>query len=135
MFDGCVRTFSLAAIVAFSPTAFALPASELLEKGIYTEETAGDLDAAIGIYETIVEKSEANRVYASQAQYRIGMCYLKKGWQVEAAEALRKVIDLYPNQRAVLALARISLGKLEGGPAGAARDVAAYRPHLYAHVH
>ena len=44
MFERFVRRLSLVAILAVSPMAVAQSASELLEKGIYTEETAGDLD-------------------------------------------------------------------------------------------
>ncbi len=38
-------------------------AAELLEKGIYTEQTVGDLTAAIEIYKRVVENAEANPPY------------------------------------------------------------------------
>ena len=46
---GFVLAFFLAASVMAAPTA-----SELLQKGIYTQETVGDIDAAIRIYQQVV---------------------------------------------------------------------------------
>ncbi len=50
------------------------PLSVLLEKGIYAEETLGDLDQAIRIYGQISAKSKAERPIAAQAQFRQGRC-------------------------------------------------------------
>jgi hypothetical protein len=61
------------------------PLSVQLERGIYLEETKGDLDAPIGVYQKILEKAEADRTSAAQAQYRLGMCYLKKGKKEDAS--------------------------------------------------
>ncbi len=118
MISGCVRMFSLAAILAACPMGFAQSASELLEKGIYTEETAGDLDAAIGIYEQIVENHDSNHTYVARAQFRLGVCYLKKGLEEEAAAAFRKVVDRYPNDKDVVAEARVRLTNLGFGTNG-----------------
>ncbi len=42
--------------------------SQLLEKGIYTEETVGDLDKAIEIYQQAIDSAKANRTILAQAQ-------------------------------------------------------------------
>lgn len=60
--------------VASQPTA-----AELLQKGIYAQETAGDLDGAIKIYHQIVDSHPTQREIAAQAQYRLGMTLLEKG--------------------------------------------------------
>ena len=54
-------------------------AAELLQKGIYTQETAGDLDGAITIYRQIVNSGNSPRDVAAQAQYRLAQSLLQKG--------------------------------------------------------
>ena len=57
------------------------------------EETAGNVDAAIGIYEGIIEAEEARRPYLAEAHLRLGLCYLKqdKPQKARAAFALPAV--------------------------------------------
>ncbi len=106
------------ALLGICCTAYAESASVLLEKGIYTEETVGDLDAAIEIYEQIVADAEANRAYVAQAQYRLGMCYLKKGQKQEAREAFEKLIAQFREQKELVAEAQKHLpSELELDPA------------------
>jgi Tol biopolymer transport system component len=100
--------------------------STLLQEGIFTEETVGDLDAAIKIYEKIVAESERNRPFAAQAQYRVGMCYLKQGEKDRAAAAFRKVIDRFPQQADPIARAKVQLAAL-GHPVSAVGGGARYR--------
>jgi len=57
--------------------------SVLLQKGIFAEETEGNLDAAIRIYEGIVKEGEANRALVAQAQYRLGVGQLKTGKELK----------------------------------------------------
>jgi len=80
--------------------------AELLEKGIYVEETVGDVDKAIAIYERIVEDAHAARPHAAQAYYRLGLCYQKKGKHKEALSTFDKLIVRYPEQKTVIARAR-----------------------------
>ena len=99
-----------------APPTAALPATSsavMLEKGIYTEETVGDLDAAIKIYQQIVEDAKAARKYAAQAQYRLGMCHLKKGDKAKATAELRELLALYPQEKEIAAQAQKELAKLE----------------------
>lgn len=109
------RTLILGGLVLIPASGSILRAqtmSDMLEKGIFTEETVGDLDAAIKIYEQIVVEATKNRSYAAQAQYRVGMCYLKKGRKQEAVTAFRKLIDQFPKQKELVAQAHTRLSAL-----------------------
>jgi hypothetical protein len=106
-----VATYSMAA-----PAAQSSP-SELLEKGIYNEETKGDLDSAIAIYQQLVAEANVNQSLAAQAQFRLGQCYLKKNRSAEAIAAFEKLISDFPNEKELVAKAREYLpGKLVLGP-------------------
>ncbi len=98
----------LATVIALgiAMPAAAESAAELLEKGIYTEQTVGDLKAAIKIYTRIVENDEASRPQVAQAQFRLGMCYLKRGRDAQARVALDTLIDEFPEQARLVAQAR-----------------------------
>ncbi len=102
----------ISAILVFANGATAESPSVLIEKGIYAEDTAGDLDAAIEIYSRIIADDNAKRQYVAKAQYRLGTCYLKQGKQAEAIEAFKRVIKIYPNQRQAFSDARSELAKL-----------------------
>ena len=93
-------------IAAMGSAAMAASASEMLEKGIYTEETVGDLDRAISIYEKVVAEGKAAHALAAQAQYHIGQCLLKKGKKAEATAAFQKLVSDFPDQKELVAKAR-----------------------------
>lgn len=86
--------------------------SALLERAIFTEESLGDLRAAIDLYEEIVIRAEAERSYAAQAQLRLGLCYQKMGQEDEAVAALRKLVKDFPAQGELVAEARARLSDL-----------------------
>lgn len=94
------------------PAASAPSTAELLEKAIFTEESVGDLNAAIEIYQTILTEAEASRPYVAQAQFRLGMCYLKQGKEDKAAAALQRVLTNFPKQRELVEQARTRLTEL-----------------------
>lgn len=71
--------------------------SVLLRSAIEKEEVDGNLQAAIDIYQQIIEKFGDKSAVAAQAQFRIGRCYEKMGKR-EALEAYEKVIKNYPQQ-------------------------------------
>lgn len=100
-----------AAIALAVPPVFAATASpsELLEKGIYSEETKGDLDAAIVIYQQVVSEVKAGQSLAAQAQFRLGQCYLKKNKTAEANAAFEKLVHDFPDERDLVAKARALL--------------------------
>ena len=103
-------------VLAIGGPAVGQLASELLERAIYTEETLGDPSAAIEIYRQILDDAESARPQVAQAQYRLGICYLKSGRDEEAAAAFQKVIDEFADQAELVALARESLPGLPVGP-------------------
>ena len=79
--------------------------SELLEQGLYSEETKGDVDAAMKLYQQVVTEGKAGQAVAAQAQYRLGMCFHKKKNYAEATAAFEKVVRDYPEQKDLVALA------------------------------
>lgn len=81
-------------------------AADLLQKGIYTQETVGDLDGAIKIYRQIINSASQSRAYAAQAQYRLGLCLLKKGEKAEAAKAFEKLVQDYSEEKELVAKAK-----------------------------
>ena len=72
-----VTIMFLFAFGLFNAVAAAKPASVMLREGLYAEEVEGDIDAAIKIYEQIIQDKSASRNHVAQALYRQGMCYLK----------------------------------------------------------
>ena len=93
--------FVLAAVIIGSVLTTATAAesfSVLLQKGIFAEETEGNLDAAIKIYQQIAAEAATNRSVAAQAQYRLGICYQKKGSKDQAIAALKALITSFPNE-------------------------------------
>src|SRR5258706_9542151 len=104
---GATMTFALGlALVLFSPAylAQAVSAAELLEKGIYTEETKGELKAAIGIYQQIVDDPGAEPSLIAQAQMRLGLCELKLGNKPQAISALERLTREFPDKDKLLAI-------------------------------
>ena len=83
-----------------------LTPSQILEKGIYTEETVGDLDKAIEIYQQAIDSAQANRIILAKAQLRLGLCFLKKGNDDKGTEVLQKLLEEYPDQEEIVAQAR-----------------------------
>ena len=92
-------------LAAAGPAAAATP-SELLQKAIYTEETVGDVDAAIKLYEQVVAEGKTAQDAAAQAQYRLALCYEKKGRDADAKAAFEALIENYPNAKDLVAEAR-----------------------------
>ncbi len=80
--------------------------TDLLQKGIYTQETVGDLDGAIKIYRQVISSASQSRSYAAQAQYRLGLCLLKKGEKAEAAKAFEKLVQDYSDEKELVAKAK-----------------------------
>lgn len=98
-----------ALVVSHASPVAAQSAAELLEQGIYTEQTVGDINAAIEIYTRIVENDEANRAQVAQAQFRLAMCLFKKGSVAEARTAFDKLIREFPDQEELVSQAREGL--------------------------
>ena len=91
--------------VVRAQTAPASP-SELLEKGIYAQDTKGDIDSAIAIYQQLVAEQDINHSLAAQAQFRLAQCYLKKNRTSDATAAFQKLVHDYPSETNLVAQAR-----------------------------
>lgn len=84
----------------------------LLQEGLYAEETEGDLEKAISLYEQVLEQYKDVERLAARATYQLGMCHLKKGQKEKAAEYFQEVVDYYPEQKTVVKKAQVQLEKL-----------------------
>lgn len=98
--------------LAAGPAAAATP-SELLQKAIYTEETVGNLDEAMKLYEQVIAEGKAGQDAAAQAQYRLALCYEKKGRDADATAAFETLIENYPDAKDLIAEARKHLPSKE----------------------
>lgn len=78
-------------------------AAELLQRGIYAQETSGDLDGAIKIYRQIVDSHPQQREIGAQAQYRLGMALLTKGDTNTASQEIQRLGWDYPDFKDLLA--------------------------------
>ncbi|MHC4170281.1 MAG: tetratricopeptide repeat protein, partial [Planctomycetota bacterium] len=105
----------LFAVGAFAGAAAGKSTSTLLQEGLYAEEVDGDLDAAIKIYQQIVDQSAAQRSHVAQAMYRQGMCYLKKQDETQAREVFAKVVADYGDQTRVIDKVKPLLEELSNG--------------------
>jgi len=76
--------------------------AELLEQGIYAEETKGDVKAATDIYRQIVDDPSASRALLAQAQLRLGLCQLKLGNKPQAISALERLTQDFPDNEKLL---------------------------------
>jgi hypothetical protein len=105
-----IRAVLLGTSLACLPySAAGASASELLEKGIYQEETKGDLDSAITIYQQLLGDSKNAQALAAQAQFRLAQCYQKKNRHSDAVAAFERLIRDYPDQKDLVAKARANL--------------------------
>jgi len=86
--------------------------SVMLQKGIYQEDTVGDLETAMTIYREIIQADDARRAHVARAIYRLGNCYAKKGDQDKAAELYAKVIRQFPERKSIVSKAKRALKKI-----------------------
>ena len=95
-------------ILLFLVTAgFGQSVAELLEKGIYTQETIGNLDGAIQIYRQILKSAPKQRAYAAQAQSRLVECLVGKGDLKGALQEFGNLAKNYPDSNELVeAMAR-----------------------------
>ena len=96
-------------IVAVPPSLSAETASDLFEKAVYADETVGDLDKAIKLYERVIAKTKKANSIAAEAQYRLGLCLEKQSNPKQAREAFQAVVDDFPHEEKFVALAKTHL--------------------------
>ncbi len=87
-------------------------AGTLFEKALFLEESEGDLQNAIELYETIISEYGSEADIAAKAQLHIGLCYEKLG-RTEAIKAYELVLENYPGQVEVVEAALTRLAVLE----------------------
>jgi hypothetical protein len=105
---------ALVATLLWGIPASAQSAADLLQKGIYAQETLGDLDGAVKSYRQVLTSYPANKQIAAQAQYQLVLCMVQKGDRAAASREFDALARNYPDQADIIAKAR----KLV--PAGAA---------------
>jgi hypothetical protein len=88
----------LLTVAVVVPVAWADPAADLLEKGVYQEEVAGNLSGAIKLYQQIISDVESSRPAVAEALYRKAACHQRLGEQDPARATLRQLIARYPDQ-------------------------------------
>lgn len=78
----------------------------------YQEQTAGDLDKAIELYQKVVEEAGEVEKLAARATFQLGMCYLKKDDKAKAIEYFTKVVKQYPAQKELAKRATSELDRM-----------------------
>jgi hypothetical protein len=79
--------------------------ADLLQKGIYAQETLGDLDGAIRLYREVTG-SAAPKPIAAQAQYQLVLCMLQKGDRAAASHEFDLLTHNFPDQQDFIDKAR-----------------------------
>ncbi|MDA3790780.1 MAG: tetratricopeptide repeat protein [Desulfobacula sp.] len=87
-------------------------ASVLLTKAIYEEEVTGNLDKAIKLFQNILKEYPENRTVAAKTLYHLGLVTEKMGKQ-NAVEFFTRLVDNYPDQIDMVALAKEKLAGLD----------------------
>jgi hypothetical protein len=91
------------AALALAASGAAQTAAEQLQKGIYLQDTAGDLDGAIEVYRQVVRSWAGERTLAATAQYRLGLAYLQKGELDGASREFQTLALHYPEHKDLIA--------------------------------
>jgi len=88
------------ALLSLSPVLlFAQTSAELLQRGIYLQETAGDLDGAIQVYRQIVASASSQPALAEQAQFRLTQSLLQKVDFTGVVQEFQAFARKYPDQQ------------------------------------
>ena len=88
-------------------------ASASLTAAIYEEEVTGNLDKAVELYLDILKKYPNERPVAAKALYHLGLVNEKMGKQ-KANEYFTRLVNSYPDQTELVALAKTKLAALAG---------------------
>ena len=102
----------LVSTLIFSSSVWGDTVSTLLEEGIYAEETKGDLDEAMMIYQNIIDENAGNNADIAEAYYRLGTCYMKTGDDTKAIEMFKKLLTGFREHEEIASDARAQLVKL-----------------------
>jgi Tol biopolymer transport system component len=88
-------------------------ASTSLTAAIYEEEVTGNLDKAVELYLDILKKYPDDRPVAAKALYHLGVVSEKMGKQ-KASEYFTRLVNTYPDQTDMVALAKTKLAIIGG---------------------
>jgi Family of unknown function (DUF6152) len=69
-----------------------------MQRGIYSQDAAANLDEAIGIFREIAGPRTSDRALAAEAQYRLSQALLQKGDLTGASEAMVVLSTNFPDQ-------------------------------------
>lgn len=112
LLPGCTRKlavlFCLAGLAHTAPSVAAAPQptiTELMELGVYSEETKGDIDAAMKVYQQILDDAKTSQSLAAQALFRLAICHDKKGDIAAASATFERLIKEYPAEKDLVAAA------------------------------
>jgi Tol biopolymer transport system component len=86
-------------------------ASVSLAAAIYEEEVSGNLDKAVELYLNILKKYPDDRLVAAKTLYHLGLVNEKMGKQ-KAIEYFTRLVNTYPDQTEIVALAKERLAGL-----------------------
>ncbi len=104
--------FSCIALTAQQPSGY-----DLLQQALAKERAAGQLEAAIALYQQIVRNHAANRPLAAKALVQLGRCYEKLA-RSEARQTYERLVRDYADQADLVAEARARLAALTASPPG-----------------
>jgi len=88
-------------------------ASVLLAAAIYEEEVTGNLNKAVELYLDILKKYPDDRPVAAKTLYHLGLVNEKMGKQ-KASEYFTRLVNTYPDQTEMVALAKAKLATIGG---------------------
>jgi Tol biopolymer transport system component len=91
--------------------ALAQTGHDLFQQALVKEQAEGDLQAAIALYQRIVQEFAADRALAAKALVQMGQCHERLGSQ-EAQDAYRQVLEEYADQAESVEQARARLAAL-----------------------
>jgi len=86
-------------------------ASASLTAAIYEEEVTGNLDKAVELYLDVLKKYPDDRPVAAKTLYHLGLVNEKMGKQ-KATEYFTRLVNTYPDQKELVALAKERLSSL-----------------------
>src|ERR1035438_5296915 len=95
-------TVLAASILFLAGIASAQTAAELLQKGIYTQQTAGRVDDSIDIYRQAITAAGTDRAVAARAQMMIVSAMIQKGDFSGAAREFSMFTANYSDQKELM---------------------------------
>ena len=101
-------------------------ASASLTAAIYEEEVTGNLDKAVELYLDILKKYPDDRPVSAKTLYHLGLVNEKMGKQ-KANEYFTRLVNTYPDQTEVVALAKAKLAALTELTVGSGSSTLSFR--------